>query len=101
MGKGGGGAASDAFFPLADGLSAAVEAGVTALTQPGGSIRDDDGITGADEGGLAMVVRGCGQLNYRDSSRLPRRRKKMISAGPEARNISLKNAGPAIVPSYR
>ena len=51
----GGAAASDAFFPFADGLLAAVEAGATAVIQPGGSIRDEDVIKAADEAGLAMV----------------------------------------------
>ena len=48
-------AASDAFFPFADGLITAAEAGVTAVIQPGGSMRDDDVIKAADERGLAMV----------------------------------------------
>ena len=43
--------ASDAFFPFADGLLAAVEAGATAVIQPGGSIRDDEVIAAADEAG--------------------------------------------------
>ncbi len=47
--------ASDAFFPFADGLLAAAEAGATAVIQPGGSIRDDEVITAADDNGLAMV----------------------------------------------
>jgi len=47
--------ASDAFFPFADGLLAAVEAGATAVIQPGGSIRDEEVIAAADEAGLAMV----------------------------------------------
>ncbi|ATE65295.1 bifunctional phosphoribosylaminoimidazolecarboxamide formyltransferase/IMP cyclohydrolase [Rhizorhabdus dicambivorans] len=47
--------ASDAFFPFADGLLAAVEAGATAVIQPGGSIRDAEVIAAADEAGLAMV----------------------------------------------
>ncbi|MCP4029204.1 MAG: bifunctional phosphoribosylaminoimidazolecarboxamide formyltransferase/IMP cyclohydrolase, partial [Sphingomonas sp.] len=47
--------ASDAFFPFADGLLAAVEAGATAVIQPGGSIRDDEVIAAADAAGLAMV----------------------------------------------
>ncbi len=47
--------ASDAFFPFADGLIAAAEAGATAVIQPGGSIRDDEVIAAADERGLAMV----------------------------------------------
>lgn len=47
--------ASDAFFPFADGLIAAAEAGVTAVIQPGGSIRDEEVIAAADERNLAMV----------------------------------------------
>jgi phosphoribosylaminoimidazolecarboxamide formyltransferase/IMP cyclohydrolase len=47
--------ASDAFFPFADGLIAAVEAGATAVIQPGGSLRDGEVIAAADEAGLAMV----------------------------------------------
>lgn len=50
--------ASDAFFPFADGLIAAAEAGVTAVIQPGGSIRDDEVIEAANERGLAMVFTG-------------------------------------------
>ncbi len=47
--------ASDAFFPFADGLLAAAEAGATAVIQPGGSMRDNEVIAAADEAGLAMV----------------------------------------------
>ncbi|MGX7896283.1 bifunctional phosphoribosylaminoimidazolecarboxamide formyltransferase/IMP cyclohydrolase [Tsuneonella sp. HG222] len=50
--------ASDAFFPFADGLLAAVEAGATAVIQPGGSMRDDEVIAAADAAGLAMVFTG-------------------------------------------
>ncbi|KPH82619.1 bifunctional phosphoribosylaminoimidazolecarboxamide formyltransferase/IMP cyclohydrolase [Bosea vaviloviae] len=50
--------ASDAFFPFADGLLAAAEAGATAVIQPGGSMRDDLVIQAADEAGLAMVFTG-------------------------------------------
>jgi phosphoribosylaminoimidazolecarboxamide formyltransferase/IMP cyclohydrolase len=50
--------ASDAFFPFADGLLAAAEAGATAVIQPGGSMRDDEVIRAADEAGLAMVFTG-------------------------------------------
>jgi phosphoribosylaminoimidazolecarboxamide formyltransferase/IMP cyclohydrolase len=48
--------ASDAFFPFADGLEAAAEAGVTAVIQPGGSQRDAEVIAAADRAGLAMVL---------------------------------------------
>ncbi|MBE7220810.1 MAG: bifunctional phosphoribosylaminoimidazolecarboxamide formyltransferase/IMP cyclohydrolase, partial [Caulobacteraceae bacterium] len=47
--------ASDAFFPFADGLQAAIDAGATAVIQPGGSLRDDEVIAAADAAGLAMV----------------------------------------------
>ncbi len=50
--------ASDAFFPFADGLLAAAEAGATAIIQPGGSMRDHEVIAAADEKGLAMVFTG-------------------------------------------
>ena len=50
--------ASDAFFPFADGLLTAAEAGATAVIQPGGSMRDDEVIKAADEAGLAMVMTG-------------------------------------------
>jgi phosphoribosylaminoimidazolecarboxamide formyltransferase/IMP cyclohydrolase len=50
--------ASDAFFPFADGLLAAAEAGATAVIQPGGSMRDTEVIRAADEAGLAMVFTG-------------------------------------------
>ena len=48
--------ASDAFFPFADGLLAAAEAGATAVIQPGGSIRDKEVVEAADQAGLAMVL---------------------------------------------
>ena len=50
--------ASDAFFPFADGLIQAAEAGATAVIQPGGSIRDDEVIAAADAVGLAMAFTG-------------------------------------------
>ncbi|MEA2277411.1 MAG: phosphoribosylaminoimidazolecarboxamide formyltransferase / cyclohydrolase [Solirubrobacteraceae bacterium] len=50
--------ASDAFFPFADGPALAIEAGVTAIVQPGGSVRDDEVIRAADEAGVAMVFTG-------------------------------------------
>ncbi len=54
----GGVCASDAFFPFRDGLDAAVESGVRAVIQPGGSVRDDEVIAAADEAGIAMVFTG-------------------------------------------
>jgi phosphoribosylaminoimidazolecarboxamide formyltransferase / IMP cyclohydrolase len=56
--------ASGAFFPFADGLMAAVEAGATAVIQPGGSIRDDEVIAAADEAGLAMVFTGMRHFRH-------------------------------------
>jgi phosphoribosylaminoimidazolecarboxamide formyltransferase/IMP cyclohydrolase len=56
--------ASDAFFPFADGLVAAAEAGVTAVIQPGGSMRDAEVIAAADERGLAMVLTGMRHFRH-------------------------------------
>jgi phosphoribosylaminoimidazolecarboxamide formyltransferase/IMP cyclohydrolase len=56
--------ASDAFFPFADGLLAAVEAGASAVIQPGGSIRDEEVIAAADEAGLAMVFTGMRHFRH-------------------------------------
>jgi len=56
--------ASDAFFPFADGLIAAAEAGVTAVIQPGGSMRDAEVIAAADERGLAMVFTGMRHFRH-------------------------------------
>ncbi|WP_169566499.1 bifunctional phosphoribosylaminoimidazolecarboxamide formyltransferase/IMP cyclohydrolase [Sneathiella limimaris] len=56
--------ASDAFFPFADGLLAAAEAGATAVIQPGGSMRDDEVIQAADEAGLAMVFTGMRHFRH-------------------------------------
>jgi phosphoribosylaminoimidazolecarboxamide formyltransferase / IMP cyclohydrolase len=54
----GGSAASDAFFPFADGLTALTDAGVTAVVQPGGSVRDRDIIEAADDAGIVMMLTG-------------------------------------------
>jgi phosphoribosylaminoimidazolecarboxamide formyltransferase/IMP cyclohydrolase len=56
--------ASDAFFPFADGLLAAVEAGATAVIQPGGSIRDEEVIAAADAAGLAMIFTGMRHFRH-------------------------------------
>ena len=56
--------ASDAFFPFADGLLAAAEAGATAVIQPGGSIRDDEVISAADDAGLAMLFTGVRHFRH-------------------------------------
>jgi phosphoribosylaminoimidazolecarboxamide formyltransferase / IMP cyclohydrolase len=50
--------ASDAFFPFPDGPQAAIDAGASALIQPGGSVRDKDVIAACDAAGVAMVVTG-------------------------------------------
>jgi phosphoribosylaminoimidazolecarboxamide formyltransferase/IMP cyclohydrolase len=57
-------AASDAFFPFADGLLVAVEAGATAVIQPGGSVRDEDVIKAADDHGIAMVLTGVRHFRH-------------------------------------
>ncbi len=56
--------ASDAFFPFADGLQAAIAAGATAVIQPGGSIRDDEVIAAADAAGVAMVLTGMRHFRH-------------------------------------
>jgi phosphoribosylaminoimidazolecarboxamide formyltransferase/IMP cyclohydrolase len=56
--------ASDAFFPFADGLLTAAEAGATAVIQPGGSVRDDEVIKAADDAGLAMVFTGTRHFRH-------------------------------------
>ncbi len=57
-------AASDAFFPFADGIKIIAEAGATAIIQPGGSMRDDEVITAADAAGLAMVFTGMRHFRH-------------------------------------
>ena len=56
--------ASDAFFPFADGLLVAIEAGATAVIQPGGSVRDDEAIKAADDHGVAMVFTGTRHFRH-------------------------------------
>ena len=56
--------ASDAFFPFPDGLEVAAEAGVRAVIQPGGSIRDDEVIAAADRLGLAMIFSGARHFRH-------------------------------------
>jgi phosphoribosylaminoimidazolecarboxamide formyltransferase/IMP cyclohydrolase len=56
--------ASDAFFPFRDGLDAAAEVGVTAVIEPGGSVRDDEVIAAADEHGIAMVFTGMRHFRH-------------------------------------
>ena len=55
---------SDAFFPFADGLIAAAQAGATAAIQPGGSVRDPDVIEAADKHGVAMVFTGTRHFRH-------------------------------------
>ena len=50
--------ASDAFFPFRDGVDAAVEAGVSSIIQPGGSVRDEEVVRAADEHGISMMFTG-------------------------------------------
>jgi phosphoribosylaminoimidazolecarboxamide formyltransferase/IMP cyclohydrolase len=57
-------AASDAFFPFADGLVAVAEAGATAVIQPGGSLRDAEVIKAADDAGLAMAFTGVRHFRH-------------------------------------
>jgi phosphoribosylaminoimidazolecarboxamide formyltransferase/IMP cyclohydrolase len=56
--------ASDAFFPFADGVDEAAAAGVTAIIQPGGSVRDAEVIAAADKHGMAMVMTGRRQFRH-------------------------------------
>ncbi|MDL2233134.1 bifunctional phosphoribosylaminoimidazolecarboxamide formyltransferase/IMP cyclohydrolase [Ruminococcaceae bacterium OttesenSCG-928-L11] len=56
--------ASDAFFPFADCVEAAAKAGITAIIQPGGSIRDEDSIKACDEAGIAMVFTGIRHFKH-------------------------------------
>lgn len=56
--------ASDAFFPFADGVEAAAGYGITAVIQPGGSVRDEDSIAAADAAGMAMVMTGVRHFRH-------------------------------------
>ena len=56
--------ASDAFFPFADGLLVAIDAGATAVIQPGGSVRDDEVIKAADDHGIAMLLTGTRHFRH-------------------------------------
>ena len=55
--------ASDAFFPFADGPQAAIDAGITAIIQPGGSQRDDEVVAACDAAGVAMAF--CARRHFR------------------------------------
>jgi len=56
--------ASDAFFPFADGVERAIAAGITAIVQPGGSVRDDDAIAAANAAGITMVFTGTRHFRH-------------------------------------
>ena len=56
--------ASDAFFPFRDGIDAAASAGISAVIQPGGSMRDNEVIAAADEHGMAMVFTGIRHFRH-------------------------------------
>jgi phosphoribosylaminoimidazolecarboxamide formyltransferase/IMP cyclohydrolase len=56
--------ASDAFFPFRDGIDAAAEAGIAAVIQPGGSMRDQEVVDAADEHGIAMVFTGVRHFRH-------------------------------------
>jgi phosphoribosylaminoimidazolecarboxamide formyltransferase/IMP cyclohydrolase len=56
--------ASDAFFPFRDGIDSAAAAGITAVIQPGGSMRDDEVIKAADEAGMAMIFTGMRHFRH-------------------------------------
>ncbi|MEZ4485247.1 MAG: hypothetical protein R2864_11910 [Syntrophotaleaceae bacterium] len=56
--------ASDAFFPFRDGIDNAAAAGITAVIQPGGSIRDEEVIAAADGAGIAMVFTGMRHFKH-------------------------------------
>lgn len=56
--------ASDAFFPFPDGLELAIAHGISAVAQPGGSVKDDEIIAAADRAGIAMVFTGAGHFRH-------------------------------------
>jgi len=56
--------ASDAFFPFRDGIDYAASVGITAVIQPGGSMRDNEVITAANEHGMAMVLTGMRHFRH-------------------------------------
>jgi len=57
-------AASDAFFPFRDGLDVVIDAGASAVIQPGGSVRDEEVVAAADERGIAMVFTGVRHFRH-------------------------------------
>src|SRR3546814_7453729 len=84
--------ASDAFFPFADGLLAAVEAGATCVIQPGGSIRDDEVLAAANDAGLAMVFTGMRHFRHCQGCALPFRGAAYISTSPGATGLERASA---------
>jgi phosphoribosylaminoimidazolecarboxamide formyltransferase/IMP cyclohydrolase len=56
--------ASDAFFPFRDGIDTAAAAGIAAVIQPGGSLRDEEVVTAADQHGMAMVFTGIRHFRH-------------------------------------
>jgi len=56
--------ASDAFFPFRDGVDMAAAAGITAIIQPGGSVRDEEAVQAADEHGIAMIFTGVRHFKH-------------------------------------
>ena len=56
--------ASDAFFPFPDSLKEAMKAGIAAVAQPGGSVRDEDSVNAANEAGIAMVFTGARHFRH-------------------------------------
>jgi phosphoribosylaminoimidazolecarboxamide formyltransferase/IMP cyclohydrolase len=57
-------AASDAFFPFADGAQVLIDAGVRAIVQPGGSVRDEEVVAAAEAAGVAMVATGIRHFRH-------------------------------------
>ena len=94
--------ASDAFFPFADGLLVAIEAGATAVIQPGGSMRDDEVIKAADDHGIAMVFTGHAAFPALVSrvvthTRCHHPRKRMIQQSPPLTRTADSLQGPTQV----
>jgi hypothetical protein len=73
--------ASDAFFPFRDGLDEAAKAGVTAVIQPGGSLKDEEVIRAANEHGISMVMTGMRHFRLRGDQIFSKRKKFLRGAG--------------------
>src|SRR5690606_36763601 len=80
----GGACTSDAFLPVRDGLDAAAAAGVTAVVQPGGSVRDEEIVAAAEEHGMALVFTGHRHFRHRSATARQRPR----GAGPRGPALS-------------